>query len=379
LLFAWPGGSLCEDRRMSDAPICFVTGGTGFLGRFVIRELLDRGATVHALVRPQSTARLGRIAAELGADADRLVAVPGDIARDGLTVEPYKPGGDVVHLIHLAAIYDMDADPDEMAEANVEGTRRVLKFAAQHDVGTFHMISSVASAGDYAGSYPEADPRHGQGFSHAYHRSKFDSEVLVRDTARMPFRIYRPGAVVGTTDTGETDKLDGVYALFPLAAALGSLPSHAVVPVPRFGRLPTVPVDRCAQAIAHIALTDDPAHGDTFGLTATQDERVHEILGALSEHAGGPRVAPILPEVTGSLAFWVTQTLGRLPVVGEVRDKGLSAIGVSPGLVDAAPFRCHFETTRTRAALAGSGIEIPPLVDYLPALWDGWRRRRRAA
>lgn len=364
---------------MNDSPICFVTGGTGFVGRFVIRELLERGATIHALVRPRSTERLAQIATDLGVAPERLVAVPGDIARDGLTIDPYEPGGDVVHLIHLAAIYDMDADPDEMAEANSEGTRRTLAFAAQHGVGTFHMISSVASAGDFAGVYPESDPRHGQGFPHAYHRSKFDSEVLVRDTARMPFRIYRPGAVAGTTDTGETDKLDGVYALFPLAAALSSLPSHAVVPVPRFGRLPTVPVDRCAQAIAHIALTDDPAHGDTFGLTATQDERVHEILCALSQHAGGPRVAPILPEFTGSLAFWVTQTLGRLPVVGDVRDRALGAVGVSPGMIDAAPFRCRFETTRTRAALAGSGIEIPPLVDYLPALWDGWKRKRRVA
>lgn len=359
------------------ASTCFVTGGTGFLGRFVIRELLERGATVHALVRPQSRDRLLRIAQDLGADDSRLIPVPGDISRDGLTLDAFD--APIEHLVHLAAIYDMDADARELAEANVEGTRRVLDFAASHDAGTFHMISSVAAAGTYEGSFPEADPRHGQVFTHPYHASKFESEVLVRDTAAMPFRIYRPGAVVGTTDTGETDKLDGVYALFPLAAALRSMPSLAVVPVPRMGRLPTVPVDRCAEAIAHIALTDDPSHGDTFGLTATEDERVHEILAALCAHAGGPRVVPALPEITGSIAFWAGQIAGRLPVVGGVRDKTLTAIGVSPGLIDAAPFRCHFETTRTRAALAGSGIVIPPLVDYLPALWEGWKRIRRQA
>lgn len=361
---------------MTDHPICFVTGGTGFLGRFVVAELLQRGATVHALVRPQSTGRLARIAEDLGVDPERLVPVPGDIARDGLTIDPYAGRPD--HLFHLAAIYDMDADPEEMAEANVEGTRRVLAFAAAHDVGTFHMVSSVAAAGDLEGSFPESDPRLGQGFTHAYHRSKFDSEVLVRDTATMPFKIYRPGAVVGTTDTGETDKLDGVYALFPLAAGLGALPSYTVVPVPEFGRLPTVPVDRCAQAIAHIGLNAGPEAGDTFGLYAGEDERVHDVLAALTDHIGGPRVVAALPESTGTIGFWAGQALGRLPVIGGVRDRALSAIGVSPGLVDAAPFRCRFETTRTRAALAGSGITIPPLREYVPALWDGWLRVKRA-
>jgi thioester reductase-like protein len=360
---------------MSDHPICFVTGGTGFLGRFVIAELLKRGAIVHALVRPQSVSRLKQITADLGVAESRLIPVRGDIAREGLTVDPYTGKPD--HLFHLAAIYDMDADPEEMAEANVEGTRRVLAFAAAHHVGTFHMVSSVAAAGDLAGTFPEDDPRHGQGFTHAYHRSKFDSEVLVRDTAAMPFKIYRPGAVVGTTDTGETDKLDGVYALFPLAAGLAALPSYTVVPVPEFGRLPTVPVDRCAQAIAHIGLTAGPEAGDTFGLYATEDERVHDVLATLTEHAGGPRLVAALPESTGTVGFWAGQTLGRLPVIGGVRDRALSAIGVSPGLVDAAPFRCRFETTRQRAALAGSGIEIPPLRSYVGPLWDGWVRKRR--
>lgn len=359
------------------APICFVTGGTGFLGRFVIKGLLDRGATVHALVRPQSAGRLAAVAEGLGVDPERLVPVPGDIATEGLTVEPYEGRPD--HLFHLAAIYDMDADAEEMAEANVEGTRRVLAFAAEHRVGVFHMVSSVAAAGDLEGTFPEADPRHGQGFPHAYHRSKFDSEVLVRDHAAMAYRIYRPGTVVGTADTGETDKLDGAYALFPLAAALRAVPSSAVVPVPEMGRLPTVPVDRCAEAIAEIGLNAGPEAGDTFGLYAGTDERVHEVLGALSKFLGGPRVVPALPEATGSAAFWVGQALGRLPVVGGVRDRALNAMGVPAGLVDAAPFRCRFETTRTEAALAGTGITIPPLADYVDVLWDGYRRRRREA
>lgn len=361
---------------MPNGPTCFVTGGTGFLGRYVIAELLKRDATVYAMVRQPSERKLTRIGTDLGVGPDRLVPVHGDIALEALTLDAFDESID--HLFHLAAIYDMDADPDEMAEANVQGTRRVLDFADRIGAGTFHMVSSIAAAGDLVGVFPEKDPRHGQGFPHAYHRSKYDSEVMVREQATMPFRIYRPGTVVGTVDTGQTDKLDGAYALFPLAAALGTLPSQMVVPVPRMGRLPTVPVDRCAQAIAHIGLTAGVEAGDTFGLYAGEDERVHDVLGALVKHAGGPRIAAILPEVTGSLPFIAAQILGRVPVVGDARDKALNALGVSPGLVDAAPFRCRFETTRTTAALAGSGITIPPLADYLPALWRGWRKMRAA-
>lgn len=353
---------------------CFVTGATGFLGRFVVKELLERGATIHALVRPASVERLAKIASDLGA-ADRVHPVPGDIGTDGLTEVPFDTPID--HLVHLAAIYDMDADAKALARANVDGTRRVLAFADAQRVGTFHMISSVAAAGTTTGVFTEDDPDHGQSFTHPYHRSKYDSEVLVRETSTMPYRVYRPGTVVGTTDTGETDKFDGAYALFPLVAALRTLPRHAVVPVPRFGRLPTVPVDRCAQAIAEIALRVDPQAGDTFGLTATEDERVHDVLADLCRITGGPRILPVLPEATGSLTFVAAQVLGQVPIAGELRDKVLHAAGIPAGLVDAAPFRCRFETTRTRAALAGSGIVIPPIRDYAKVLWDYWVAARK--
>ena len=125
---------------------CFVTGGTGFLGRFVIADLLRRGATVHALVRPQSFARLRAIGADLGAGEDRLIPVPGDISRDGLTVDPFDAPID--HLIHLAAIYDMTADDETNETMNVGGTRIAVELADALRVGCFHQVSSVAAAGE---------------------------------------------------------------------------------------------------------------------------------------------------------------------------------------------------------------------------------------
>src|SRR3954468_4146933 len=100
----------------------FVTGATGFIGRHLLEELLKRDGTIYALVREGSRGRLDDVAKQLGA-GDRIVPVVGDLSKEGLGVEGFSERID--HLFHLAAIYDLSADEEQMTRANVEGTRHV--------------------------------------------------------------------------------------------------------------------------------------------------------------------------------------------------------------------------------------------------------------
>src|SRR5438270_8315829 len=195
----------------------FVTGATGFVGRHLVEELLKRDGTIYVLVREGSRGRLDELVTRWGA-ADRIEPVIGDLSKPGLGVDGFDERVD--HLFHLAAIYDMAADADTMRRANVEGTRHVVEFANAHDVERFHHTSSIAVAGRFKGLFREDMFDEGQKLPHAYHQTKFESENLAREELKAPFRVYRPGIVVGHSVTGERDKVDGPYAFFKLIQRL---------------------------------------------------------------------------------------------------------------------------------------------------------------
>ncbi|MEO6886936.1 MAG: SDR family oxidoreductase, partial [Jatrophihabitantaceae bacterium] len=93
----------------------FVTGATGFLGRFLLVELLKREGTIYVLCRASSLDKLDDLRHRLGTDDKRVVAVIGDLSKANLGVEREdidKLDGKIEHFFHLAAIYDLTADAD---------------------------------------------------------------------------------------------------------------------------------------------------------------------------------------------------------------------------------------------------------------------------
>ena len=192
----------------------FVTGATGFIGRHLVAELVKRDGTIHALVREGSRGKLDALAQRLGAPEGKIVAVAGDLSKPGLGVENFDQPID--HLFHLAAVYDIEADEDASERANVEGTQHVIEFANAHEVARFHHVSSIAVAGNYEGIFQEDMFDEGQKLPHHYHRTKYESEKLVREGVEAKTLVFRPGIVLGHSETGEMDKVDGPYYFFKL-------------------------------------------------------------------------------------------------------------------------------------------------------------------
>ena len=96
------------------------------------------------------------------------------------------------------------------------GTRNALALAHELEVGCFHHMSSIAVAGRYPGAFTEEMFEEVGDLSHPYFRTKHEAEALVRGTCRTSWRIHRPGMVVGDSNTGAVDKIDGPYYFFRL-------------------------------------------------------------------------------------------------------------------------------------------------------------------
>ena len=208
---------------------CTVTGGESVddllrHGRHRLHRSPPRGAAARARGRhPRARTRgLAREARRLiGAGrSDRIKPVIGDLSEANLGVDPATlPRID--HFFHLAAIYDMGADETRNALLNVGGTQHTIDLANALDVGTFHHMSSIAVAGLYdEGTFNEDMFDEGQKLAHPYHRTKFESEKLVRERVKAPWRVYRPSLVIGDSRTGEMDKIDGPYYFFKLIQKL---------------------------------------------------------------------------------------------------------------------------------------------------------------
>jgi len=162
----------------------FVTGATGFIGRHLVQELLDnRDGEIFVLVRKGSEGRLDHLLRSWGNPA-RVTPVTGDLTKPGLGVAKAwvrAHRGDIDHFFHVAALYDMTATDELNEQLNVGGTRAALDLAGDLEAGVFHQVSSIAASGDYHGTFDETMFDVGQELPSAYHRTKFESERIVRE------------------------------------------------------------------------------------------------------------------------------------------------------------------------------------------------------
>ncbi len=357
----------------------FVTGATGFIGKRLVKKLLERkGAKVYFLIRKESAGKVAALREYWGVSAARAIPVHGDLTRKklGVSAEDIKKlKGEIAGFYHLAAVYDLEADEASQIAVNIDGTRNTLEFAKAIDAGHFHHVSSIAAAGLYEGVFREDMFKEAENYDHPYFRTKHESEKIVRDECKLPWTVFRPAMVVGDSMTGEMDKIDGPYYFFKLIQRIRKLlPSWMPMVGLEGGRINIVPVDFVVNSLDYIS-HHEHASGKCFHLVDPVGYRVGDVLDILSKAAHAPRMNLFInAALLGFIPKAVKKGLMALGPVRRIRDAIMTDLGVPEGLLTFVNYPTRFDCRETLAALKGSGMTCPNLNDYAWRLWDYWER-----
>ena len=356
----------------------FVTGATGFIGQFLVRNLMKRGEPIYVLVRKGSLSKLAALRSEWGATEKDILPIVGDLAKKNLGVSDAdlkRLKGKVSHFFHLAAIYDLKASAADQQAANVEGTRHAVQCAQALAAGCFHHVSSIAAAGLYDGVFREDMFEEAEDLDHPYFKTKHDSEAIVRNECRRPFRIYRPGFVVGDSKTGYIDKIDGPYYFFKFIQRMRTmLPPWMPMIGIEGGRINIVPVDYVADAMDYLAHKKG-LDGKCFHLTDPAPNRIGEVLNIFAKAAHAPQMTMrVNARMFGFIPAPILYGLGSLSPIKRMVRAVLTDLGVPKDVFQFINWPTRYDNRDTVKALKGSGISVPPLETYAAKLWDYWER-----
>ena len=357
----------------------FVTGATGFIGKRLVKKLLERkGAVVHFLMREASKDKVAGLREYWGVSATRAVPVFGDLTSKklGVAADSVKAlKGKIDHFYHLAAVYDLSADEETQTAVNIDGTRNTCDFAKAIDAGHFHHVSSIAAAGLYEGVFREDMFDEAENYDHPYFKTKHESEKIVRKEYKGAWTVYRPAFVVGDSTTGEMDKVDGPYYFFKLIQRMRQIlppwmPSVGI----EGGRINIVPVDFVVKCIDHISHGKE-IKGKAFHLVDPTGYRVGDVLDIFSKAAHAPKMNLFInAALLGFIPKSVKKGMMALAPVRRVRNAVMKDLGLPEDIFEFVNWPTRYDRRDLDAALKGSGIECPNLKDYAWVLWDYWER-----
>ena len=356
----------------------FITGGTGFIGRNFIDKLKDREGDIYVLTRAASMHKFEELQERMGEQSDRLIPVQGDLTEkllgvDEATIADLK--GKIKYFCHFAAIYDIGASAEAQTETNIEGTRNAIQLAEAVEAGCFEHVSSIAAGGLYEGTWREDMFEEAENLDHPYFSTKHDSEGIVRNECQVPWRVYRPGMVVGNSKTGEIDKIDGAYYFFKTLQKIRKVlpPWFPLVGI-EGGKFNIVPVDYVVDAMDHIVHQDD-LDGRCFHLTDPEHHSIGNMMNIFAEAGHAPRFSMRLDmRMFSFIPSFVRTTLAGLPPVKRIVSTLLEDMGLPDSVMMFMNYPTRYDNRDTERALKGSGISCPDLRDYAPVIWDYWER-----
>ena len=266
-----------------------LTGATGLLGRYLLRDLLAAGMSLAVVIRPtrrvSARQRVESIMVDweqsLGRALPRPVVFEGDLTAHDLGLDAPAVAWLREHataVIHNAASLTFQGNgPDsEPWLSNVKGTRHVLDLARSLDLREFHHVSSSYVCGLRQGTILESELDVGQQLGNDYERSKIQSEQMVRNSEWITdLTVYRPAIIVGDSRTGFTNTFHGFYTPLQIVHSVANrLPAGNLHPEPLLAALGLtgvehknfVPVDWVSSVMSYL-LTHREHHGSTYHLT----------------------------------------------------------------------------------------------------------------
>ncbi len=358
----------------------FITGGTGFIGTFLIEELLHKPRSkVYVLVRKGSKHKVDALRQRFGVTEQRIIAVNGNIEKKNLGISK-KMLAEIKtkqfnHFFHLAAVYNLGVDEAAQAKANIDGTKNALALCKEIGCPSFQYMSSIAVAGLYKGVFTESMFDEATGLEHPYFATKHAAEALVRQETTLDCKIYRPSMVVGHSKTGEMDKIDGPYYLFKFIQRLRYwMPQWMPMLGIEGGTMNMVPVDFVAQSMVHIAHNKHEKER-CFHLVDPKPLHFGELANVFCDAAHAPKMAMRIDrKMLHFIAPFLQKGLTSLRPVRQFKKSVLQTFEVPEAALDLINYPTKFDCVNTVAALDGSGIEVPKVVDYAPAVWDYWER-----
>nr|WP_241258849.1 amino acid adenylation domain-containing protein [Rhodococcus aetherivorans] len=344
-----------------------LTGATGFLGSFLVRELLDRtDAQIWCLVRADSAAHgleriesaMQRFGSSRDGDGDRIVAVPGDLAEDrlGLTAEQFSDLAERIDVIvHNGARVNHIETYGRLHRPNVLATEELLRLAATDHLKPLHFVSTgsvVTDEAAIAAGIPRVatedeclEPERVGGSG--YVQSKWVGEAIVRiaSSRGIPVSVYRPGLITGDVVTGACGTDDAFWNMVRAIVALRMIPDAAD------GTVSMVPVNYVARALVRIAL-DPGTWGGTFHLVSPYRTAMAELAEQLRSH--GFELRPVTVMEFGTALFATAESLSAC---GD--DSLMRAMLVSGQFATGLAETETFADGRARAVLDGTGIDCP--------------------
>ncbi|WP_112270046.1 type I polyketide synthase [Lentzea terrae] len=286
-------GVLAEDIRPTRTETrptneIFLTGATGFLGAFLLRDLLKHTtARVHCLIRAadetEARARLEKNLEWYGLPTapERTEVVLGNLAepRLGLTEEKFDELARTIDAVYHAGSQVNWLHPyQELKKANVNGTEEVLRLAARHRTVPVHHVSTTGVFATPGGPHTtEAETGPAQQLPTGYQQSKWVAEKLVEQARErgIPVTVYRPDTIAGSQVDGACQTSDFVWL-----SIKGCLQAKAV-PDDAKALFTLTPVDYVSAVI--VGLSQDPKH-TTYHLYNSKPVSLETIKERLRSH-----------------------------------------------------------------------------------------------